>query len=412
MAINKKGIELITGAIAALVIIFIAVLLIVPIFPKILYNLDDSLKDEACKINIGLRRYEIQSKIAGVTAVSARAPLAGCVTIDKGQIPKKGESREAVERGIAELMKSCWQRYDEGKVRDVFKEGTPWINNCQTCYLFTVKQDADIKSPIAPEEFMLYLQTTPFKPKDTTDRCFTSGTDRGGFCANSKADCISPNKMQGNPDQIQFDFRNSFCRKDQKGEGCCFSNIQCVNNGGRCSKDSLGFDYALYTNWQCPKGESCYIKKENDLSYYTYFQRANGPGNVFILTDIKPNEIYAISFGSPADTCDTTLCKSLSIGTGFVIGGAAAVGVGIAIVALPITLPLSITATAIGVIGGGIGITAGVFAGQAVETINVGLADFFNPARSASTIYLTSLSQIENKQVQGGGEPLCSVIPS
>ncbi len=405
--LNKKGSEALAATIGALIIIFIGALLIIPLFPDILHAAEDSLKDEACRANIGIRKYEIEASVnlgIDIKLATLRAPLKGCVTVDKKEVPKKGDSEELVKKSIADLMRDCWQRYSEGVIGDVFKEGSPWINNCQTCYIFKVKKDAKIQGgKISIDEFYQYLSTTPYKPKDTTSSCFTYGKDRGGFCANSKDECTRYIKTGlGN---IEFDEKNNRCIKarDSKGDGCCYSNIDCLNNGGECSKGPLGSDHSVYPSWKCPKGETCYIKKENDLTYLTYFQRGKGPGSLYLLTDITPNEIYAVSFGAPTNECSTTLCKAASIGTGVIIG------IGVAAVII-YSAPVSIPASIIGLIAGGTGFLAGKFAGQSATAVNVKLADYFTE-RSTSAIYLSTLDQIRGKSITGQGEPLCTIIP-
>ncbi len=414
MSTNKRGVEALTATIGALILIFIGVALTFPLFPKILQGADDAIKDEICRINIDLRRHEIQVNVnlgVDLRLATLRAPLKGCVTVDKKEIPKKGESEELVKKAIADLMKDCWQRYDEGRAGDIFKEGSPWINNCQTCYVFKVKKNAKITGKISTEEFTQYLATTPYKAKDTTHRCFTFGKDRGGFCANKKEECTQHIKTDLR--NIEFDEKNTFCKKNHasKGEGCCYSNIDCLNNGGECSKGYLGPNYTVYPNWKCPRDETCYIKKENDLSYLSYLQRGVGPGGVYILTDIEPNEIYAISFGAPTKECTTSICNAIVGGYGFVAAAAtgllAAKVAGVACATGVLCIPAI-------VIGAGVTIGGGIFGAligqQGVRDLYVPLVDWWRQ-RPTSTIYLSTVSQITDQKVTGQEGPLCSIIP-
>ena len=400
--IKKRGIEALAATVGALIIIFIGVLLIVPLLPKILQSADDSLKDDLCKVNIALRRYELQANVnlpLGVkyNLVTLQTPIKGCVTVDKKEIPRKGDTVEATQRAIADLMRDCWQRYDEGRAGDIFKEGSPWINNCQTCYVFKIKKDAKLPTIGIPSSgFYQYLATTPYKPKDITDKCYTFGSDRGGFCAASSEEC--QNKIKTEKRYIDFDSGNPFCTKNQKGNGCCYSQIKCWNNGGICSKDLLGSDFTPYPDWNCPKDETCWIKKEQDLTYLTYFQRANGPGNVNILTDIKPNEAYAISFGAPTEKCDATGCLYISLAVGAAAGGLLLAYLG----AGPITIPLTIV--------GGLAFTDFIKQ-KIVEPVSASTFwEYIWGKRQTSAIYLSTVSQIEGGGLNQG-KAQCSIIP-
>ncbi len=416
----KKTGAALPETVESLIVIFFGLILVITIvLPKFYDTAEASVKDSLCTANIGIRKFEIQGKVGGAKVLALQAPLVGCVTIDKKEIPQKDKSQAVLERNIADLMRDCWQRYDEGRAGDIFKEGNPWKNSCQTCYLFKVKSDIDIKNKkISAAEFKQYLENTPYKPQDITNKCFSLGdtSGRGGFCADQKEACIGKG-IKGDVAQIEFDANNDVCEKAQKGNGCCYSPIKCINNGGKCSKDQVSDDFTIYPAWSCPSGQTCYIRKEQNLNYFTYFQRGGGKGMPAILTDIEPGQVYAVSFGAPTDKCDHVLCKVLGAGGGFlvasiptaIITGKITLGVcAIPVLGQAVCIP---TAGVAGIVTIGAGLIGGTLGSQASDKITVSFSDFFNQ-RPVSTIYLTRLEQIQGQSINNQqGEALCSIIP-
>ena len=133
----------------------------------------------------------------------------------------------------------------------------------------------------------------------------------------------------------------------------------------------------------------CFVEKESAYSYYTYVDGYSTRGNIIMLTDIKPGETYAISFGSPTEEC--WICEYL---------GGLAGGTALSVVTIGGAIALGLPTGGIGTVA--ILFAAGYFAGKGIvsETLQVTfdseMVKKILSSRTKSTIYLTTLEQIQS----------------
>ena len=140
----------------------------------------------------------------------------------------------------------------------------------------------------------------------------------------------------------------------------------------------------------------CFLENEDYYTYGEYIQRYGGPGQLLVITGIKPGETYAISFGSPTTDCGFW-CQTFALGA----GGAATAGVVVAAVALGIVTGGVGAVVMLGVVAVGTGVATTHIVG---ENIEVSVAETFY-GRDINSIYLTTLDQIQNQE-----EKLCRVV--
>ena len=268
-------------------------------------------------------------------------------------------------------MAKCWETFGEGLIEDVFKEGDPTGKKCFVCYTASFRETSKFKGEIKSVEIRKYLIENPYIASAKGDNCKVNG----GFCIDTgnKEDCGS--KISADPSYLLIHKEDAICKKNGKN-GCCYTEYACWNKGGKCAGTNPDeSQYSQYTKWECPSGMKCFVKKGDFYSYADYVQRFGGPGNMLILTDIKPGDTYAISFGSPTGQCSWCTYAGLIAGaTGVIVVGIATGGTGWAVLA---------GAGAYALIKGGSEATVREF------------SDFFK--RNVNTIYLTTLNDIQKE---------------
>ena len=286
---NKGAIEL--EELIGILLIILASGFIIGIFTVFSSRAEEKTAENLCLITNALR-YGTKIEIGPIK--QNIAPSA-CKTIDK-DIPGKyytsylGGKKEGAKAEMRELIEKCWNMWLEGKQLNMFDTSTFAIKNkCFICYTFSLNKDV---SNIGINDFTVSLNA-PYSAVDKSDRCNANG--QGGYCR------ISCDKYSIVP-------KEAITSKCSIGLKCCIAEDnrdECLNKGGKCSFEE---GYAPFDKWQCKTG-SCYIKKENFVSYLDYVQGTNGAssgaGFIALQKDLKEfNNInkYAMTFVSPGDS--------------------------------------------------------------------------------------------------------------
>lgn len=373
---NKKS--LVKETIMGIIILAISFYVILVLIKNFSGTAEAKAADAICRTSVVLREKsykEIYDPATGEFKITSVASPLLCRTLDFYWPEDKDATKEQIIKDFADKMVSCWKRYDEGKIKDVFKQGDQIKQNCQVCYTITLRDTPNFKSEIKSAEFSKYLFDKPYQVSSKSDNCkFT-----GGYCIYSDKveDCSEVLPFEKT--YITIDKKSDFCRSKGK-KGCCFTDYGCMNKGGICSANNPDIDnYVEYENngWDCPSTMKCFVKKESYVSFYEYVR--NGPGNILVLTDIKPGETYAISFGSPTGECG--FCTKLGLigaGGGILLAGYFTGGT---IFFVP------------AILGAGIG---GYTILKGGSEMAIDLTDLFK--RKVNTIYLTTLDQMQNEK--------------
>lgn len=395
---DKKSVA---RALVGILISVAGVLVIFFVWENVSGNVSVAAADSLCRGNVAFRekayaevRLPLPDPIPDPKLGTVAAPIMLCDTTHLELPQNKDDGEEEIKKQFAELMASCWSRYGEGIIADPFKRGDPLKKNCETCYSIRLKETSNYT--IQYEPFINYLFTTPYRITSSDDNCRVNG----GYCIDStnKNDCKSNNRFTDVKDEdIDINTDSGVCSKEGH-KACCYTGYQCLNRGGVCSAANPDVSkYRQYNEWDCPKDTKCFVKNENYYTYGEYIQRFGGPGNIFVLTDIKPGETYAVSFGSPNIECG--FWCNVGKNAGF-IAGAGAIVVG-AVLLLPsggsstVLIVVGITAT----VGGLTGAELGQQAAQALIK-EYSAKELFQ--RDKNTIYLTTRNAIEK-------EELCSI---
>ena len=483
---NKKS--AVSGFLVMVLIITAGFVVIFFVMPMILGGANIAAADSMCRGSVALRDKTYTDISPGIGPVDVDiiefgTPLL-CKTSEFTLPEDKNADEETIKKEIAELIVSCWFRYGEGLIENVFKTtGQEATNRCQVCYIVNLRETTEFKRVPTEEdqseieskmevinainenitmhkiqqgrcsgedcqiieaeiaafeeekekegtnllnivnkldgiflsEFTDYLHNTPYKLISESDDCKIEG----GFCIKGKSieDCGKAGVFPDEdivPSDMIIDEASSVCRK--KGHtSCCYTDYGCLNRGGICISDppeEIEEQYTRYNDdvWGCPTDEYCFVKNENHYTYGGYVQSFGGEGLTMVTTGIYPGETYAISFGSPSDTCGwCNLAKKIGAGIGaasVIAGGAILVATGV--VASPFTLGASLGLTVVGtaVVAGGVaGATAG-FVATALATNAIHHFQELFTTRNMNTVYFTTLKQLQ----QDGG--LCSIIES
>ncbi len=394
---NKKS--AVKSFLVMVLIITAGFLVIFMIVPLILSSSNRAYADSICKGSIAFRDMTYtEIKTPGPSVIpSIKLGAVGTPALCKTSefnLPEDNNAKpEDVEKDMADLMASCWDRYGTGYIEDVFKGGG---KKCQVCYIVNLKETSKFKNEIAPIDFLQYLFHTPYKTSSESDAC--KGLE-DGFCIDSevKDDCTS--KFSGTVDvsYVEMDKGNSLCKR--KGHNsCCYTDYGCWNKGGRCSPSDPGQDkYTGYndTEWDCPSNLQCYIENKNHYSYGQYIQRFGGEGLLIVTTGIKPRETYAISFASPTDKCGW--CTKARY-AGAIVGAVGGVVLTFTVVGAPlgVTLATVSTATLAATVGG----VGGTIAASAFAEGTDNLLNKIWFERDMNTVYFTTLNQVDGKHCE------------
>ncbi len=376
---NKKS--QLRSFLANVLLTIVAFLLIVAIFEVFKGQAEAKATESICRESVVLReKYFTEIRYGIIHPTNVATPLL-CRTIDKYIPENKDATKLQVENEIADLMTKCWHQFGEGRIEDVFKEDTGASSNCFVCYNLNLRETSKFKGEIKNEEFLHYLFETPYKANEDGDFC----KPNGGFCMDVGTSTSCGSKIPADPSYLLIDKKNDVCNQKNK-KACCYTEYGCWNKGGICSKENPDTNkYYIYNDWDCPSKTNCYIKKENYFSYGDYIQKYGGEGRT-ILTDIKPGETYAISFGSPnTKTYHWSNVVALGVGLGV---GAKVAAVGLTMVSGPVGwIVVGVSAVVIG--AGSYAITRG-----ASEKV----VDFASPLiwdREVNTLYVMPLSQMQ-----------------
>ncbi len=387
---NKKSIA--KEQIVWIILLTASFVLIIPVIELFQAKAEAKTTESICRGSVALRERSYKEFYLGPAKMGAVATPLLCRTNDKYLPQNKDATKEQVEKEIADLMAKCWETFGEGRIQDVFKEGDQFYKNCFVCYTVSLRETSDFKGErgtISFAENLQYMFEHPYKSYPESDFCKITG----GYCIDSESrdEC---NKIPASSSYILIDKKSDICQKKNK-KACCYTEYGCWNKGGICSDYNPDANrYTAYDSegWSCPSKMNCFIKKENYYSYGDYIQRYGGPGNMLVLTDLKPGETYAISFGSKTKECGW--CKELgrSGAIATALGGVATV-ITLAATA-PVSIPVGIVAGGALLAGGGGAVIGYVgFRGGSELASEAFISKLFE--RDINTIYLTTLNQIQ-----------------
>ncbi len=396
---NKKS--AVKSFLVTVLIITAGFLVIFMIVPLILSSSNRAYADSICKGSVSFRDMtytEIKTPVIPVTLGAFGTP-ALCKTSTLDLPEDKNAKPEEVEKEMADLIASCWDRYGTGYIADVFKGGG---KKCQVCYIANLKETSKFKSEIAPVGFLEYLFHTPYKVSSESDSC--KGLD-DGFCVDSEKeeDCMSkftgvetliPEDLEAFKYHLQINPGNSLCKR-RGHNSCCYTEYGCWDKGGRCSASDLDKEqYTKYDDeqWDCPPDQKCFVENKNYYSYGQYVQRFGGEGLLIVTTGIKPGETYAVSFASPSDKCGWC---SIARKIGAVAGAVGGVVLTFTVVGAPLgatlaTVSIATLAATVGGVGGTI--AASAFAEGTDNLLNKIWSE-----RDMNTIYFTKLNQVDGE---------------
>jgi len=111
------------------------------IIPTVLNKTSVAYADSICKGSVALRekaRAEIGPSIKFVPDPKFETPPTPlfCKTSTFDLPEDENADKNDIKKQFANLVASCWDRYGEGRVDDVFRgEGSRANNNCQVCYI-------------------------------------------------------------------------------------------------------------------------------------------------------------------------------------------------------------------------------------------------------------------------------------
>lgn len=305
---DKKGQEVFTmNLLLAVVGMLVITGLVVPLYAGV----RDKSNQEACRLSLAyINSMSYVSK--KVTSATPNCKMDVVTLPLKG----KGDSKEDIQRQIADLTSKCWYSHLEGSINKNLLGSNWWgDNNCDVCYRFTITDMKDDKNkdlekfPVLEELSFLVDEVKVVNAK--SDSCYGDG----GNCMKTKDECLSDH--QDLPDNyIKFNEDSSICKKDfSPSYGCCQSRYSCINKGGICQLSDLdNLDTSMscennmkhYSEWSCPTNRYCCVKEENYYSYLDYVQRSKGPGKIVFDPEIKDfykdDEVYAVSFVTNTDS--------------------------------------------------------------------------------------------------------------
>lgn len=402
--IKKKGdISLPGGTVAIILLVILSFIIISQTTSYAASKADDPSAELLCRSSVAARE---KTRI-DFGPINWKVSPFLCRTLKEEFPKKKGGSSEDVKLDFAKKAERCWWMFGEGTVKSLFDGEPGGKNECFVCYTVKTDQWSGEKKEIKSDELLSFFVNTPKVVEDSSDNC----KNNQGFCIDgtdsSSCKTYLETLRKGDIDAatLSVEKDNPACKEkyvatiEKKGfTNCCYSNNFCEGQGGSCINTDQSCDsleqgkYVQYLSWSCPASKKCCVKKENYETYLDYIQSAGGgQGNLIITDNIKPNEFYAITFGSPFQGCGT-LCMVTGGLAGTALGGLTAWGVGIALA--PVTGGLSLVAAA-GVSGLVVGSVAGVSVAYGTKE-GVDLYRELYNKRPVSTIYITSYEQIKD----------------
>lgn len=245
----RKGIALTT--LASLIVVIVGGVLLSSSLTKIAKNSEDPQKELLCKTFNSLAD-QINPEVGKATIDIA--PDA-CVTINK-EIPEKkyDQSTEGAKRNLADLGLKCWDMFLSGKSDRLFG-GKIYKSQskCFICYAVNYKKNKEFESFDNTKLKEYFSQ--PTTAKDTSDHCNLAG---GGKCLDT---CTT---------ELPREVRVSKTATKEPCARCCMpdsASKECEAKGGKCLVASSVMYADSYPKWKCPSGQSCYVEKQNMVSY-------------------------------------------------------------------------------------------------------------------------------------------------
>ncbi len=374
--LNKKA--LLKSTLVKIIILIFSFILILGVINLFARKAESATAEAACRFTLAAREgAPIPIEVKGVKVTDIKMPRV-CPILDV-----EAESPEEVY----EYMARCKAMFGYFLIDDIFKGDDYSRHNCRTCFIVTTKKSdkwpKEGKSVDKIIEEMSEKVYEVFPAYD--DYCKTVGGISGGFCADSEAECA---------EDMNFESDNKECKKKAK-EGCCWSRYSCINKGGKCKKEGEldEKEWIKYQDpqWRCPSETKCYIHKDYYYSYLGYIVDYKGRGYPVVLTPIKANEVYWISYGEPNEKCKS--CEEAGLGFGAVSG----VTAGALAVKAASVIGIGISATGVGFIAVAAGVAAGVVVNEIAENVaNTPVLKEIIQKREDYVIYLTTPEQARN----------------
>jgi len=224
------------------------------------------------------------------------------------EIPEQGNTKEAFNKDLADLVSSCWYQFNDGNTCDDLWEGF-WTTavgktkeKCFICYTFDMKQleDADI---VTKTEFFYWMNNNLKFVEEETDYC----KYQGGFCTEDEKAFLD--SYGEDSKYFKCEERNDKCNQiDPEKNTCCYSfRYTCLNKGGRCEdKNFINIPenkdkYKKYSTWTCPGDKECFVDVHNYYTYLGYIQSYGEEGSLRFQTieNFEPHsDIYAVTFSN------------------------------------------------------------------------------------------------------------------
>jgi len=407
LSINKKrGFQLSLILIVTAILAIAGTSLIIALIKEGAGKTDDASAPLLCRGSVAAReKLVLDLKFKGIPFSDMKLVPLLCRTVHKKNPQSKDATKDEIMTNLMEDAASCWNTFGEGSFDDIFQEGDPLgKNECFICYTEKInlwKGWDEAIGPITTKELIEKFHETPKEVKDLSENC----KNNQGICISGSdpTSCktvlneLSKKNLAGTYTRLTVEENNIVCKakyKDNKNQknNCCYSTSFCEGQGGICSEKNLDLEkegYRAYDSWSCPSNKQCYVKNEQYVSYLDYIQRGGGAnGNLVILDDISPSNIYAIAFGSP--TTQSGIYGTIAQIVGGSAGATAGVYTGSLLLSIPgvgwVTGGTVIVSSL--VIGAAIGVTGGKMAADQLTELIVG--------RPTSTIYIANLDQIKD----------------
>jgi len=151
--LNKKS--AVSGFLIMVLIITAGFVVIFFVMPMILGGANIAAADSMCKGSVALRAKsytEIKTPIVPIKLAEFGTPLL-CKTSEFTIPEDKNADKEAIQKELADLIASCWNRYGEGLIENVFKTtGSKAKNRCQVCYIVNLRETSKFQGEPSEEQ--------------------------------------------------------------------------------------------------------------------------------------------------------------------------------------------------------------------------------------------------------------------
>ena len=152
---NKKSAA--SGFLVMILIITAGFAIIFMIIPLIVQETDIAAADSICKASVALRAKTYTEISPGIGPVDVDIAEFGtpllCKTSELILPEDKTADKEAIQKELAGLIVSCWNRYGEGLIENVFKTtGSKAKNRCQVCYIVNLRETTNFQGEPSEEQ--------------------------------------------------------------------------------------------------------------------------------------------------------------------------------------------------------------------------------------------------------------------